>query len=1481
MASKKAVRCMVVALTFAFVMSAFVVMISPVAKATLWTQTTDLDFGAAQTKSNVNIQGTGDAAYVQLNKTFFGWFNKNPVVAPSKRQSAASFFDSVNGRTMVMGGIDSISNYLNDTWAYYASTNTWTKLSDQAPWSARWSASAAFDTVSGIGVLFGGWDNNGQNYETWEYTASTGAWTNRTAPAKPNLTSSPLTYDSDQHKIITSGMGRFVWETWAYDTTTHVWTARAGTNPPGDRVGHRLAYYPLISRTVLYGGSSGLSILDQTWEYNYASDSWTDKTSQIGGMSPGGRTGYGFIYRDSKTDLMLFGGTSSSGYPTTTFKYWDDLGSRYWGMISTGSNPTGRVDFVMRYDPGTTSSIVFGGKDQPGNKLNDTWQFEPTYEPQGTLQSQKFNSLHSNTVWKKIFWNQTPANVPVGGTIRFQLATCSSPDFTLPGCELKGPDGSGSSYYVNPGTAIFAGASPAQYLVFFAQIFCIGCTDSPHLEDVSIEHTAASVPPTVTNTYPWAQTGVPVNSQIWINFSEPMDTGQVTVTLKDTRTWTAFPYSSVWQNSSVNLIMTHSGTPFEICTQYRYNITNAVDQEGQSMVGLPKSYVFSTFCPLPEITGVYPHLADADIPLTSAIFVNFSNPMNTGTVDVNVTPPLPDSNYQWSNGNKNVKVSHVADLEDCVLYTVNVSGFDMYAQGLLPGSIPNPWYFESHCKNPRIVSTDPNGGSIEVAVDKAVKITFSHKMSPPTVNVAFTPAIGLTPSWNSPANTTLTLSHPPTFTPCTKYTINVTGQDTSGNSIQGGYFTYWIFTTCGGSPFVLQTMPMDGANDVPLDFDVQIIFNEAMQRTTVEQALTVVPNDWTWAFEWIASDSILTLNHTTDFVGCRTYYINLTGGKDVDEGKVLVNGPVPNHFRFNSLCTNPFVRNWVPPDNSVDVPRNQNIVITFSKPMNTATFGSTIDPPITLPEAWTNGDTVFTLSHGPLFTNCTNYTLRIGLADSKDGYALIGNRQLNFITFCPGPNPFIVTTDPADGATDVALDKVIFVQFNKTMDRNSFSYQILPNIPLAPTWSGLDMFLNLSHAPFTEGTTYTITIQACDLSAQCLVPGPVPNPWSFTTLSTNPKIMTTDPSNNAVDVPLVKVVVVDFNKAMDTNSINEIVTPSVTFAKSWSNGNKRLSMSHAVPFQACTLYNIQITGQDTLGNPLVPGPVPNPWTFTTTCLPAAPAGLQVQRLGSDIVLTWRASTLATGYYVYRANDRLAPWPWTRVGNVTVLTYTATGDNGDAFNHFYIVRGHNALWLEGPNSSMGARMYRQFTYTFGIPNFQWFSLPYRSVYSFASDIATELTSAKINAVAKWDARKQTTILYYWSHNNWRGQNFIILPGDGLYVGVVADFGWSITGTDSATTLQFTMNSPPKTNYNFISLPYTTSYTNAQAITNELTSSKVVELGHWDAASHAWQKWVYSGGTWAGTNFAIMPGDGFYMVIASSFTWAPKLITPDVP
>jgi hypothetical protein len=124
-------------------------------------------------------------------------------------------------------------------------------------------------------------------------------------------------------------------------------------------------------------------------------------------------------------------------------------------------------------------------------------------------------------------------------------------------------------------------------------------------------------------------------------------------------------------------------------------------------------------------------------------------------------------------------------------------------------------------------------------------------------------------------------------------------------------------------------------------------------------------------------------------------------------------------------------------------------------------------------------------------------------------------------------------------------------------------------------------------------------------------------------------------------------------------------------------------------------------------------------------------------------------------------------------------------------------------------------------------------------------------------------------------------FTINRGDGLWLGVVTTFTWSINGTDTQFSMSFTFTPSTKTHLYFISLPYTNSYVDASSISAELTSGKIKEIGRFNPATYRWDKWTWTGATWTGVNFQILPGDGFYLVVSSTFNWAPKLITPEVP
>ena len=95
--------------------------------------------------------------------------------------------------------------------------------------------------------------------------------------------------------------------------------------------------------------------------------------------------------------------------------------------------------------------------------------------------------------------------------------------------------------------------------------------------------------------------------------------------------------------------------------------------------------------------------------------------------------------------------------------------------------------------------------------------------------------------------------------------------------------------------------------------------------------------------------------------------------------------------------------------------------------------------------------------------------------------------------------PHIIVTNPPDGATSVDLAQPISVVFDADMNTATVQWTISP--PVSATLSWIGRVLTLTHAGLAECTVYTVEVtQARDLQGEDLEPGPVPNPWSFTTV---------------------------------------------------------------------------------------------------------------------------------------------------------------------------------------------------------------------------------------------------------------------------------------------------------------------------------------------------------------------------------------------
>jgi hypothetical protein len=141
-----------------------------------------------------------------------------------------------------------------------------------------------------------------------------------------------------------------------------------------------------------------------------------------------------------------------------------------------------------------------------------------------------------------------------------------------------------------------------------------------------------------------------------------------------------------------------------------------------------------------------------------------------------------------------------------------------------------------------------------------------------------------------------------------------------------------------------------------------------------------------------------------------------------------------------------------------------------------------------------------------------------------------------------GVCPVVDSTSPVNGAINVPLDKVITANFNEemnaaTFDQSSFTVQGANAITGTVSFNGITASFTPTN-PLTPNTTYiaTITTSVKDNTGNALQEDYI---WTFSTGSTvTPLVVSTNPTNNAVDVFLNKIVSANFNMLMNHSTIN-------------------------------------------------------------------------------------------------------------------------------------------------------------------------------------------------------------------------------------------------------------------------------------------------------------------------------------------------------
>jgi galactose oxidase-like protein len=305
------------------------------------------------------------------------------VVKPTPAAFSPFVYDTSSGNAVLIdtGNFPAFEEFSVQTWTWNGSVFALQLAGIANNPALRDLTGAAYDASSGHVVLFAGKGPPGTELmnDTWEYNGST--WTNTVAnysSTAPQIRKSPymapMTSPSAQ-VVMFGGISEYfiLQDTWSYASGT--WTQLSPTVSPSIRVGASFASNG-TNQAILFGGANESFMLNDVYSWN--GTNWSQLVAGYASGSPSVRKDCAFAYYPTGTPAyILFGGQDASGNTLGDTWSFNPAGPT-WTQLSPTASPSNRVGASMIYDTGSSQLLLFGGKDNWGNLLNDLWSWSGT-----------------------------------------------------------------------------------------------------------------------------------------------------------------------------------------------------------------------------------------------------------------------------------------------------------------------------------------------------------------------------------------------------------------------------------------------------------------------------------------------------------------------------------------------------------------------------------------------------------------------------------------------------------------------------------------------------------------------------------------------------------------------------------------------------------------------------------------------------------------------------------------------------------------------------------------------------------------------------------------------------------------------------------------------------------------------------------------------------------------------------------------------
>jgi uncharacterized protein YfaS (alpha-2-macroglobulin family) len=234
-------------------------------------------------------------------------------------------------------------------------------------------------------------------------------------------------------------------------------------------------------------------------------------------------------------------------------------------------------------------------------------------------------------------------------------------------------------------------------------------------------------------------------------------------------------------------------------------------------------------------------------------------------------------------------------------------------------------------------------------------------------------------------------------------------------------------------PALVETDPLPGAQ-IALKNPIKLYFNQPMQRTSVEAALTGEPS-LSGSFSW-QDDSTVTFNPDKPLLPGTSQVINIgTNAKSV-KGMALLR-PISLSY---STSPNLTLVQRLPAEDSTDVDPTSAVVAAFSQPVvalgadpASLPAGFTLTPSAHGKGEWINTST-YIFYPEPALAGGDHYYVRINPdLQSTGGAPLESTPGWSFSTILPR----LVSAQPSDNTNNVRLDASVQLNFSYSMDADS------------------------------------------------------------------------------------------------------------------------------------------------------------------------------------------------------------------------------------------------------------------------------------------------------------------------------------------------------------------------------------------------------------------------------------------------------------